>query len=53
MTLNKKRPITAVWRYGGGRANINSCTINKHCAFRQFSVPNPPQRQAAKRYRQG
>ena len=53
MTENKKRPITAVLRYGGRSANINSSAFNKLCAGRQFSVPNPPQRQAAKRYRQG
>ena len=41
--------ITAVLRYGGGSANINSSAFNKICAGRQFSVSNPPLRQAAKR----
>jgi len=36
----------ALWR---GSANINSCAFNKHCAGRQFSASNPPQRKAAKR----
>jgi len=42
--------VTAPLRYGGGSANINSCAFNKHCAGRQFSASNPPQRKAAKRY---
>jgi hypothetical protein len=46
---NKKRPITAPKKNGGGSANINSCAINKHCAYRQFSVPNPPLLLAANR----
>ena len=51
-TSDKKAlAITAPLRYGGGSANINSCAINKHCAGRQFSVPKPPQRKAAKRWR--
>ena len=36
----------------GGSANINSLAINKHCAYRQFRVPNPPLLLAAKRYGQ-
>lgn len=43
------QPVTAALRYGGGSANINSCAFNKHCAGRQFNVPNPPQRKAANR----
>ena len=46
----KHERITAVFRYGGGRANINSSAFNKLCAGRQFSVSNPPERKAAKRY---
>ena len=46
----KALAITAVLRYGGGRANMNSSAFNKHCAGRQFSVSNPPQRKAANRY---
>ncbi|MCB5973082.1 hypothetical protein LIT07_12075, partial [Flavobacterium psychrophilum] len=34
---------------GGRSANINSCATNKHCAFRQFSVPKPPLLLAATR----
>ena len=41
--------VTAVLRYGGGRANMNSSAFNKLCAGRQFSISNPPQRKAAKR----
>lgn len=41
--------LTAPLRYGGGSGNINSSAFNKLCAGRQFSVPNPPQRKAAKR----
>lgn len=48
----ENQPLTAPLRYGGGRANINSFAFNKLCAGRQFSVSNPPQRKAAKRYRQ-
>jgi hypothetical protein len=44
------QPLTAPLRYGGGSGNINSCALNKHCAGRQFSASNPPQRKAAKRY---
>jgi len=47
-----KLGITAPLRYGGGIANINSCAINKQCAFRQVSAFNPPQRKAATRYGQ-
>ncbi len=50
LTDRKALAITAVLRYGGGRANINSSAFNKLCAGRQFSVSNPPQRKAAKRY---
>lgn len=46
----ESQPLTAVLRYGGGRANMNSSAFNKLCAGRQFSVSNPPQRKAAKRY---
>jgi hypothetical protein len=49
---NNNEPLTAPLRYGGERGNINSCAFNKHCAGRQFSASNPPQRKAAKRYRQ-
>lgn len=50
-TSDKKAlAITAILRYGGGRANINSSAFNKLCAGRQFSVSNPPQRKAANRY---
>jgi hypothetical protein len=44
--------VTAPLRYGGGSANTNSSAINKQCAFRQVSVPKPPQRKAANRYSQ-
>lgn len=47
----ENQPLTAPLRYGGGRANINSFAFNKLCAGRQFSVSNPPQRKAAKRYK--
>ena len=47
---NNNEPLTAPLRYGGERGNINSCAFNKHCAGRQFSASNPPQRKAAKRY---
>lgn len=43
------QPLTAPLRYGGDSGNINSCAINEHCAGRQFSASNPPQRKAAKR----
>lgn len=43
------QPVTAPLRYGGGSANINSCAINKQCAYRQVSESNPPQRKAANR----
>ena len=43
--------LTAVLRYGGGCANMNSSAFNKLCAGRQFSVSNPPQRKARNRYR--
>jgi len=49
---SKGQPITAVLRYGGGRANMNSSAFNKLFAGRQFSVLNPPQRKAANRYSQ-
>lgn len=52
MTREEILVLTAPLRYGGGSANINSCAINKQCAFRQVSASNPPQRKAAKRYRQ-
>jgi hypothetical protein len=42
-------PLTAPLRYGGGSANINNSAFNKHCAGRQFSVSNPPQRKSANR----
>lgn len=45
----EKRLITAPLRYGGGSGNMNSSAFNKHCAFRQFSSSNSPQRKAAKR----
>jgi hypothetical protein len=48
----EKRLITAPLHYGGGSRNINSCAINKQCAFRQVSASNPPQRKSANRYRQ-
>jgi len=44
--------LTAPLRYGEGSANINSCAINKQCAYRQGIVSNPPQRKAANRYQQ-
>jgi len=51
MTQRQKgQQVTAPLRYGGGSGNINSCAFNKHCAGRQFSASNPPQRKAAKRY---
>ena len=43
------QPLTAPLRYGGGSGNINSCAFNKHCAGRQFSASNPPQRKGANR----
>jgi hypothetical protein len=43
------QPVTAVLRYGGRSANINSSAFNKLCAGRQVSASNPPQRKAAKR----
>ena len=46
------RAHTAPKKNGGGSANINSCAINKHCAYRQFSVPKPPLLLAANRYGQ-
>lgn len=46
---NKAQLVTAPLRYGGGSANTNSSAINKHCAFRQVSASNPPQRKAANR----
>jgi len=42
--------LTAPKKNGGGSANINSWAFNKHCAYRQFSVPKPPLLLAAKRY---
>jgi len=51
-TDRKALVVTAPLRYGGGSANMNSSAFNKHCAFRQVSAPNPPQRKAANRYRQ-
>ena len=42
-------PLTAPKKNGGRSANINSCATNKHCAFRQFSVPKPPLLLAATR----
>jgi hypothetical protein len=42
--------LTAPLHDGGGSENINSCTFNKHCAFRQVSASNPPQRKAANRW---
>jgi hypothetical protein len=51
-TDRKALAITAPLRYGGGSANMNSCAINKQCAFRQVSASNPPQRKAANRQRQ-
>ena len=42
-------PLTAPKKNGGQSANINSCATNKHCAFRQVSAPNPPQRKAPAR----
>jgi len=45
----KGQQVTAPLHYGGGSANINSCAINKQCAFRQVSASNPPQRKAANR----
>jgi hypothetical protein len=47
---NKKLVLTAPKKNGGGSANMNSCASNKHCAYRQLSVPNPPLLLAAKRY---
>jgi len=47
--MNKKRPITAPKKNGGGSANTNICTINYHCAYRQFSVSKPPLLLAANR----
>jgi hypothetical protein len=41
--------ITAPKKNGGGSANINSCAINKHGGYRQFSASNPPLLLAAKR----
>ena len=35
--------ITTPLRYGGGSGNTNSCTFNKLCVDRHFSVSNPPQ----------
>ena len=49
MELNKKLPLTAPKKNGGGSANINSCATNKHFASRQFSVSNPPLLLAANR----
>lgn len=43
------QPVTAVLRYGGHSANINSSAFNKLCAGRQVSASNPPQRKSAKR----
>ena len=50
--MKKQRCITAPKKNGGGIANINSCTFNKHCALRQFSTSNPPLLLAANRYAQ-
>jgi hypothetical protein len=47
----KHDPLTAPKKNGGGSANINSCATNKHCAYRQFSVPKPPLLLAANRYK--
>lgn len=44
--------VTAPKKNGGGSANINSCAINKHFAYSQFSASNPPLLLAAKRYGQ-
>jgi len=41
--------VTAPKKNGGGSANINSCTFNKHGAFRQFCASNPPLLLAANR----
>ena len=51
ITWTEKRLITAPLRYGGGSGNINSSAFNKHCAGRQLSSSNPPQRKAAERYK--
>ena len=43
--------ITAVWRNGGGRVNINSSAFNKHlCSVDSEVLRPPPLRQAANRY---
>jgi len=48
--VDKGQQVTAPKKNGGGSANTNSCATNKHCAYRQFSVPNPPLLLAANRY---
>jgi len=51
-SVNKILALTAPKKNGGRSANINSCAINKHGAFRQFSASNPPLLLAANRYKQ-
>jgi hypothetical protein len=43
------RAHTAPKKNGGESGNMNSCALNKHCAFRQFSFPKPPLLLAANR----
>jgi hypothetical protein len=50
MTEKNNEPLTAPKKNGGGSANINSCAINKHCAYRQFCASNPPLLLAANRW---
>ena len=52
MPNKKHEPLTAPKINGGGSANINSCAINKQCAFRQVSASNLPLLLAANRYQQ-
>ena len=49
MNMTKTSPKQHLKKMAGGSANINSLAINKHCAYSQFRVPNPPLLLAAKR----
>ena len=47
--MTKCHPVTAPKKNGGESASRNIFTFNKHRAFRQFSVSNPPLLLAANR----
>jgi len=49
MVDNTALVVTAPLRYGGGSGYIKIISLNLHCAFRQVSAFNPPQRKAANR----